>query len=59
LHEYPSAHLFSNELDVEAIAHAELFDRKLVLLASADHLSTQRIVERYRALADIEDAFAS
>jgi transposase len=52
-----NADRFSYELDDEAIEHAELFDGKLVLLTSVADFSPQQIVERYKALADIERGF--
>lgn len=52
-----NADRFSYELDDEAIAHADLFDGKLVLLTSVADFPAQQIVERYKALADIERGF--
>ena len=52
-----NADRFSYELDDEAIAHAELFDGKLVLLTSVVDFPAQQILERYKALADIERGF--
>jgi transposase len=48
---------FSYELDEEALSHAERVDGKLVLLTSVADFSPQQIVERYKALADIERGF--
>mgnify|MGYP000849115267 FL=1 len=52
-----NADRFSYELDDEAITHAERFDGKLVLLTSVADFSAPQIVERYKALADIERGF--
>jgi hypothetical protein len=52
-----NADRFSYELNEEAITHAELFDGKLGLLTSVADFSAQQIVERYKALADIERGF--
>jgi hypothetical protein len=52
-----SAERFSYELNEQAIAHAELFDGKLVLLTSVPDFPAQQILERYKALADIERGF--
>ena len=48
---------FSYELDEAALDHAERFDGKLVLLTSVADFTPQQIVERYKALADIERGF--
>jgi transposase len=48
---------FSYELDEAALDHAERFDGKLVLLTSVADSTPQQIVERYKALADIERGF--
>lgn len=52
-----NAERFSYDIDEEAVAHAERFDGKLVLLTSVDDFTPQQIVERYKALADIERGF--
>jgi len=44
-------------LDDDAIADAEPFDGKLVLLTNAEDLSPAETVARYKALADIERGF--
>lgn len=48
---------FTYEIDEDAIASAERFDGKLVLLTSVPDFSATKIVERYKALADIERGF--
>ena len=48
---------FTYEIDETAIAHAERFDGKLVLLTSVSELSAEEIIARYKALADIERGF--
>ena len=53
------AERFAFERDDKALADAEVLDGTLVLLTSIDAaaMSTARIVERYKALADIERGF--
>ena len=48
---------FVYRLDETAIAHAERFDGKLVLLSNVEDYSAAQIVERYKSLADIERGF--
>ena len=52
-----TAERFSWALDEQAIAAAELFDGKLVLLTNAPDLTPAEAVWRYKALADIERGF--
>ncbi len=51
------AERFSYTIDEAAIAHAERFDGKLVLLTSVTDFDAAQIVERYKSLADIERGF--
>ena len=51
------ANRFSYELNESAIEAAERFDGKLVLLSNVPDFSAEKIVERYKALADIERGF--
>ncbi len=48
---------FAYTIDEPAWAAAERLDGKLLLVTSLDELPAQEIVERYRALADIERGF--
>lgn len=48
---------FSYEILVEAIAAAERFDGKLVLLTNVLDFSAEEVVRRYKSLADIERGF--
>ena len=48
---------FSFSVDEEAIARAERFDGKLVLVTNVADLSASEIVTRYKNLADIERGF--
>ena len=48
---------FSFSVDEEAIARAERFDGKLVLVTNVTDLSASEIVTRYKNLADIERGF--
>jgi len=48
---------FSYVVDEAAIARAEIFDGKLVLLTNVEDFSAAKIVERYKSLADIERGF--
>jgi transposase len=49
--------LFSYDIDQRALARARLMDGKLLLVTNVDDLSAAAIVERYKALADIERGF--
>jgi transposase len=49
--------LFSYWLDEEAIKKAERFDGKLALVTNVADFSASEIVQRYKALADIERGF--
>jgi transposase len=51
------AELFSYHLDEAALQRAELMDGKLLLVTQTPDLSAAQIVERYKALADIERGF--
>lgn len=51
------AERFSYTLDEAAIARAETFDGKLVLLTNVEDFTAAQIVERYKSLADIERGF--
>ena len=48
---------FSWDIDEAAIARAETFDGKLVLLSNVEDFGAAKIVERYKSLADIERGF--
>ncbi len=48
---------FSWELDNRAIAQAQLFDGKLVLLTNAPDLTPAETIARYKSLANIERGF--
>ncbi len=52
-----TAELFSYQLDEAAQQRAELMDGKLLLVTQTPDLSAAQIVERYKALADIERGF--
>ncbi|MBW6495514.1 MAG: IS1634 family transposase [Burkholderiaceae bacterium] len=52
-----TADRFSWSIDEDAIANAQLFDGKLVLITNAPDLTPAEAVERYRSLADIERGF--
>ena len=49
--------LFNYELDEAALKRAEALDGKLLLLSNVPDLEPRQIVERYKALADIERGF--
>lgn len=51
------ADMFSYWLDEEAIKKAELFDGKLALVTNVQDFSADEVVQRYKALADIERGF--
>lgn len=51
------AALFTYELDEAALARAEAMDGKLLLVSNVPDLQPGQIVERYKALADIERGF--
>ncbi len=52
-----TAPLFTFNTDQAAIARAEGFDGKLVLMTDIDDLPAEEVVARYKALADIERGF--
>src|SRR3546814_14561733 len=52
-----SAERFSYHDDVDAIARAECFDGKRVVLTNVSDFSAAQIVQRYKSLADIERGF--
>lgn len=49
--------LFSYTVDEAALAQAELMDGKLLLATNVPDLTPQEVVQRYKALADIERGF--
>ena len=51
------AESFSYDVNESAIEAAERFDGKLVLLSNVADFSAEKIIERYKALADIERGF--
>ena len=57
LHADLTADRFSWAVDEAAIARAECFDGKLVLLTNVLDFSAEQIVSRYKSLADIERGF--
>ena len=52
-----TASRFSYAIIEDAIAAAERFDGKLVLLTNVPDFSAAKVVERYKSLADIERGF--
>ena len=51
------AELFSYEVDTAALQRAEAMDGKLLLVSNVKDLDARQIVQRYKALADIERGF--
>ncbi len=51
------AELFSYAIDEEALKLAELMDGKLLVVTNVPDLRPEQIIERYKALADIERGF--
>ncbi|MEW5886055.1 MAG: IS1634 family transposase [Pseudomonadota bacterium] len=49
--------LFSYAIDEQALARAELMDGKLLLVTNAADMAAAEVVQRYKALADIERGF--
>jgi transposase len=49
--------LFSYTIDDKALRHAQLVDGKLLLVTNVEDLAPEEIIERYKALADIERGF--
>lgn len=49
--------LFRYEIDEQALARAELMDGKLLLVTNVVDLKPAEVVQRYKALADIERGF--
>ena len=49
--------LFSYTVDDQALAQAELMDGKLLLVTNVQDLKPEQVVQRYKALADIERGF--
>lgn len=49
--------LFSYTVDEPALAQAELMDGKLLLVSNVADLTPAKVVQRYKALADIERGF--
>lgn len=48
---------FSYYLDEAALAQAELMDGKLLLVTNVADMAPERVIERYKSLADIERGF--
>ena len=48
---------FSYAIDEEALKLAELMDGKLMVVTNVPDLTPQKIIERYKSLADIERGF--
>lgn len=51
------AERFSYDIDEDAIAQAERYDGKLVLLTNVEDFDATEVVARYKSLADIERGF--
>jgi hypothetical protein len=51
------ADMFSYTVNEDAVARAERFDGKLVLLTNVADLSAEEVIARYKSLADIERGF--
>lgn len=51
------AKLFAYDVDFHAKARAELFDGKLVVVTNVKDLTAHDLIDRYKALADIERGF--
>jgi transposase len=49
--------LFAYDVDTKAKACAELFDGKLILVTNVRDLPPAKVIDRYKALADIERGF--
>jgi hypothetical protein len=49
--------LFSYDIDQAALARAQVMDGKLLLVTNVADLTPQQVVQRYKALADIERGF--
>ena len=49
--------LFAYQIDETALARAQLMDGKLMLVTNASDMSAANVVQRYKALADIERGF--
>lgn len=52
-----NAERFSYWVDEDAVARAERFDGKLVLVTNVDDFPAAEVVDRYKSLADIERGF--
>jgi transposase len=48
---------FSYYVDDDALAQAELMDGKLLLVTNVTDMTPERVIERYKSLADIERGF--
>lgn len=51
------AELFTYDIDQTALARAQAMDGKLLLVTNVSDLTPQEVVQRYKALADIERGF--
>jgi transposase len=51
------AELFTWDIDQDALAAAQAMDGKLLLVTNVQDLTPQEVVQRYKALADIERGF--
>jgi hypothetical protein len=49
--------LFAYDIDQQALERAEAMDSKLLLVSNAQDLQPEPIVQRYKAVADIERGF--
>ena len=51
------AELFSYAIDEEALRLAEMMDGKLLVVTNVQDMAPQKVIERYKSLADIERGF--
>ena len=51
------ADLFSYDIDEQALKLAELMDGKLLVVTNVQDMAPEKIIERYKSLADIERGF--
>ena len=54
---YLNGERFTYDIDKAALRHAQLADGKLLLVTNVEDLTPEAVVERYKALADIERGF--
>ena len=51
------AELFSYAIDEDALRLAEMMDGKLLVVTNVQDMATEKVIERYKSLADIERGF--